>query len=288
MTTLTPTPDAVTGPTAAPRGIHLHEVRFGYDAQSVIVDGVTATLAPGRLTVMIGPNASGKTTLLRLMLGQLRPWSGAVSLGGEALAEQLPTERARRIAYVPQRGGVSFAFTVRQVVEMGRYAQPPLPAAVDDALASCDLTDVADRVFAHLSGGQQQRVMLARAIAQLAGAQPGDDGRTLLADEPVSSMDLLHVHRTMSQLRQLTRSGLAVLVVLHDLTLAARYADDVWLVHGGRIEAAGAWSAVMTCDVLSRVYQVALSAVTAPGSDRPVFIADPAPFGDTISHGDAT
>ncbi len=276
--------DALTGPPPAGDGsLHLRDVRFGYEHGAVIVDGVTAALRPGRMTAMIGPNAAGKTTLLRLMLGQLQPWSGQVEWDGRVVGELYPSQRARRMAYVPQRGGVSFAFTVRQVVEMGRFAQPARPRAVDEAMRRCDLAPVADRIFAHLSGGQQQRVMLARAMAQLADAVPG---RVLLADEPVSSMDLLHVRQTMDHLRHLATEGVAVLVVLHDLTLAARYADDVWLVDGGRLLASGPWQAVLTTQVLDPVYGVELTAVTVPGSDRPVFVVAPAAAAGTIHHDD--
>lgn len=259
--------------------LSLREVHFGYEPGRAVVDGITAGLRPGRLTVMIGPNAAGKSTLLRLMLGQLRAWSGQVALEGEDVADLSPGERARRISYMPQRGGVSFAFTVREVVEMGRFAQAADADAVEQALSDCDLHDIADSVFTHLSGGQQQRVLLARALAQTSGT-----GRAVLADEPVSSMDLWHVHRTMANLRRLATAGLAVLAVLHDLTLAAAYADDVWLVDHGRLLRAGAWADVLTPEVLSPVYRVDLRSLRdeASGSDRPVLVADARAASDTM------
>jgi iron complex transport system ATP-binding protein len=152
---------------------------------------------------------------------------------------------------------------------MGRHALAPDPQAVRQALANCDLTDLGSRVYAHLSLGQQQRVLLARALAQSAGA-----GRLMLLDEPASAMDLWHIHNTMRQLRHLTRAGLAVLVVLHDLNLAARYADTVWLLDRGRLAASGPWDRVLTPAVLEPVYRVTLAPVAGLSHHRPMFDVD--------------
>lgn len=234
---------------------------------------LSALLSPSRLTAVIGPNAAGKSTLLRLMLGQLRPWAGRVLLGERCAADMPPAARARLLSYVPQRATASFAFTVQQVVEMGRHALPPDPAAVDRALGLCDLADLRASVFAELSVGQQQRVLLARALAQAAGAPPG---AAMLLDEPSSAMDPWHVHHTMGLLRRQADAGLAVLVVLHDLNLAARYADDVWLLDRGRLAAAGPWNEVMQPCVLEPVYRVRCQPLAAVGRPRPVFLIEPA------------
>ncbi len=254
---MSPTSSIQTAPPAPATGpvMRVHGLRFGYQPGRAVIEAMEAELAPGRLVALIGPNAAGKTTLLRLLLGQLEPWSGRVEVGGRAVAELSARRRAAWLSYVPQRGGAGFAFTVRQVVAMGRYATGPDAAAVERALDACDLTDLAERVYQELSAGQQQRVLLARAVAQSDGG-----GRAMLLDEPVSSMDLWHAHRTMQRLVQWTRGGPAALVVLHDLNLAARYADDVWLMDRGRLVAAGDWSAVMRPAVLEPVYRVRLRA----------------------------
>ena len=149
---------------------------FAY-GRRVVLSGINGTVAPGRVTALIGPNAAGKSTLLRAMVGSLRPTQGCVRVDGE-LAHRLRGRRlAKRIAYVPQRSAVAAAFTVRQVVELGRYALPSSRARVDDALGRLDLLEVADRPFPELSVGQQQRVALARAVAQLRR-----DGHMLLAE----------------------------------------------------------------------------------------------------------
>ncbi len=293
-----PTP-AAAAPVAALRG-----VTFGYQPGVPVIRSVTALLQPGRVCALIGPNAAGKSTLLKLMLGQLDPWQGTAELAGQPVAALNPMQRAALASYVPQKGAVSFAFTVRQVVAMGRHALGESDAAIDHALAMCDLSDLCDRVFAHLSGGQQQRVLLARAVAQSAGT-----GRVMLLDEPASGMDLWHVHQTMRLLTQLAHAdtshrgsqepkssgepgGPGVLVVLHDVNLAARYADDVWLMDFGGLVAAGPWQQVMQPKLLETVYGVRflpmqppskpstdIPADGTPPSERPVFWIDPA---DTI------
>jgi len=252
--------------------IRLRAATFGYTPGRAAVRDFTAALEPGRVTAVIGPNAAGKTTLVKLMLGQLRPQSGEVTLGGRAVSAMSEPARARRIAYVPQRGGAAFAFTVRQVVAMGRFAHGDRHG-IDEAIAWCDLDGVADRAFVELSGGQQQRVVLARAMAQLAGVADG----VLLADEPASAMDLRHQLRAMRLLRELaTARGAAVLMVMHDLNLAARFADGLWLLHEGALAAAGAAGDVLTPAVLEPVYGVSVRVVGASRDGRPVLVTEEA------------
>ncbi len=257
--------------------IFLDQVRFGYDATPV-VDGVCANLEPGKVTALIGPNASGKTTLMRLMLGLLRPWSGTIGAVGQSVAELGPAERSRLMSYVPQRPGVRFAFTVREVIAMGAHGQSKRVAEqrVDDAINQAGLTGLADRVLMALSGGQQQRVLLARAEVQSASG-----GRVMLLDEPGSHLDLKHRHAMMQRLRQLADDGLAVLVVLHELDLAARYADEAWLMDAGKLVAAGPWDAVLTPNVLGPVYGLDMEQIDRK-DDRPLLVVS-AGLGDTMT-----
>lgn len=245
----------------------LRDVTFGYGATTV-VEAVTAQLAAGRLTVLLGPNAAGKSTLLRLMLGQLSPRRGVCEVDGHDVATLDATRRAAVLSYVPQHSTAVFAFTVRQVVAMGRHALPRDPAAIHEALAACDLLDLQHRIYRELSAGQQQRVLLARAVAQAVG-----QGRIMLLDEPVSSMDLRHVEATMRLLKELAGRGLAVLAVLHDLNLAARWADELWLMHRGRLVATGTVEQVLQPSVLEPVYGVPLRNVAQAGQ-RPVLVAE--------------
>lgn len=256
--------------------MQIEGVRFGYQRDRPVVHDCSAALRPGRVTAMVGPNAAGKTTLLRLMLGLLEPWSGRVTLDDQPIERLSARQRAGRVSYVPQRPGVRFAFTVRQVVAMGAHAHGKRrDDRVEQAINQAGLGDIADRVFAELSGGQQQRAVLARAQLQ---ASRG--GVAMLLDEPGSHLDLKHRHDMMARLRELAQAGLAVLIVLHDLDLAARYADDAWLMDAGRLVATGDWQQVLTPEHLCPVYGVALQQIDT-GGPRPLLAVASGP-GATI------
>jgi len=173
------------------------------------------------------------------------------------------------ISYVPQRPAAHLTFAVEQIIAMGRYARDHVPQTVESAIELCDLQDVRHRVFGQLSVGQQQRVALARAIAQSFDAEPSR--HAIILDEPVSSMDLKHVHQTMARLKELACRGYAIAVVLHDLNLTARYADDVWLLNQGCLVQRGEWHQVLVPSVLEPVYDVKLSTSSEISTGRPVF-----------------
>lgn len=268
--------------------LQLEHVTFGYTADRPVVEDVSASLTPGRVTAVLGPNAAGKTTLLRLMLGLRAPSRGRITLDGRSVGDLSPRLRARRISYVPQRGAVSFAYTVRRVVAMGRYAHGETAgggASVEEAIRALDLLPLAERPFVELSGGQQQRVLLARAVAQSAAG-----GVVMLLDEPAAGLDLRHVHTAMSVVRDLARTReLAVAIVMHDLSLTSRYADDVWLMDRGRLTRSGPCAEVMRPAVLEPVYGVRLRKVAvdaeakgdgSEGEGSSVFIAEAG--GDTL------
>ena len=277
---------------ATPSVYKLVDVRFRYPGGPPVIDGLTATAHAGRVTAVIGPNAAGKSTLLKLMLGQLKPDRGEIALEGEPLEIIPRSTRAAWVSYVPQASRIGFAFTVREVVAMGRYAVADAPGVLEKMLEEMGLIDIADRPYMELSGGQQQRVLVARALGQVAAkdqafqagscnglsveqAPPGTSGgRAMLLDEPVAAMDLAHAHRTMDRLRREAERGLAVLVVLHDLNLAARYADDVWLIDGGRAVTSGRWSDVLRADVLEPVYGVDVRQVDTDEAGRPTLRVD--------------
>ena len=249
--------------------LQLNHVQFGYERGKPVVLDVTAQLSPGQVCAVIGPNAAGKSTLLRLVLGELVPTDGVVRLNDVPIGSLNARRRAAYLSYVPQRGSTSFAFTVEQLVTMGRFALPEDSGAVDHAIERCILNHLRDRLYTQLSVGQQQRVVLARAMAQATGA-----GQVMLLDEPVSAMDLWHVHHTLGLLRLLATQGLAVLVVLHDLNMAARYADCVWLIHQGKLVAMGSWEDVLRPHVLEPVYRVSIQPILSDQSRRPVFWTD--------------
>ncbi len=248
------------------------------------VDGVTCEPAPGRVTALVGPNGSGKSTLLRLMLGSIRPSAGSVTIAGKPTCRLPSRQRARSIAYIAQRPDSAFAYCVREVVALGRLALGTGPAAdrraVDAALEAMELSELADRPLPALSVGQQQRVAIARAIAQLdsSPSPTADHPRVLLADEPIAALDPRHAEQTLAALSQLARTGrdspspLAVVVVLHDLQAASRWADDALLMDGGRLAANGPASEVLTPNVLGPAFAVRFNS-PAPG----VLIPQPEP-----------
>jgi len=234
---------------------------FAFGGRAVLAD-VDAEFPSGSLTAVIGPNGAGKSTLLRLLAGLLTPTAGAARLGGVEVASIPGSHRARRLAYIPQRGDVAFPFSVREVVALGRFAsEHAAPDAIDAALALADVSDRADDCFGVLSAGQQQRVTLARALAQLGVRECGDTLTThtgvqvLLADEPVSALDPIHVARTLRLLQRLARAGLAAVVVVHDLSLVLEYCDRVLALDAeGRVAGQGEPRPTLTPGLLRTVF----------------------------------
>jgi iron complex transport system ATP-binding protein len=211
-----------------------------------VLDGVDLSLEPGRLTALIGPNGAGKTTLLRAMAGLATPRAGEVVLNGATVARMRASERARAIAYLPQGGAVAWPLRVASVVALGRlpYGErpddlPPLSReAVATALRSVGLQGFEDRPATSLSGGERARMLLARALATQAPV--------LLADEPVGALDPRHQLVVLDVLKAHARAGATVVAILHDLTLAARFADEIVLLEQGKIVASGPPAAALT------------------------------------------
>lgn len=209
--------------------------------RKVLVDGVDAAVRPGRLLAIIGPNGAGKSTLMRVLSGELVPDAGQVRLDGRLL-EQIPRRTlAKRRGFLRQRFAVTSPLSVEQVVRLGRapYSSRGL-SDLDGVIARRLLGEVGlagfeSRDYATLSGGEQQRVHLARVLAQLESEEPAS--AVLLLDEPSASLDPRHQHETLGLARRRARGGLAVAAVLHDISLAMRYADDVLLMRDGAIVA---------------------------------------------------
>lgn len=229
--------------------LRAERVTLAYGARAILHE-VRLSIRPGELVALIGPNGAGKSTLLSVLAGDAPTASGSVTLDDRELAAFRPLELARRRSVLTQSNDVSFPFTVEEVVAMGRA---PWPASDDDeALVSSALDDAEvagfrERRMPQLSGGERARVAYARVRAQ------GCD--LMLLDEPTASLDIRHQERLLAQLRAHSRSGGSVVVVLHDLNLAAAYADRVVLLENGRVVADGAPSSALTSAVLSDVYR---------------------------------
>jgi iron complex transport system ATP-binding protein len=223
-------------------------------ARTVVRD-VDADFAPGGLIGIIGPNGAGKSTFARALLG-LVPYSGSITLDGAELATLPRAHLARRIAYLPQGQTLHWPLTVERLVALGRLPHlAPMSrigeadrAIVADAMARADIAPLRDRIATELSGGERARALLARALAVQADA--------LIADEPLAALDPGHQIDVMTLLRNQARAGTLGIVILHDLTLAARYCDRLLLMDGGTLVADGPPLKVLTETNLGRVYGI--------------------------------
>ncbi|MEM1167211.1 MAG: ABC transporter ATP-binding protein [Planctomycetota bacterium] len=241
------------------------DITAGY-GRLIAVDRVSATIEPGAITAILGPNGSGKSTLVKCMAALLRPRSGTITLDGAPI-NQLPRRAlARRLGVLPQRPVTPGGLTVREVVALGRWAHTRRFGggdagghdAVSQAIAACDLEPLATRNASELSGGEQQRAHLAVALAQ--------EPSVLLLDEPIAALDVHHQLETLALIRRLNRErGLTVGVVLHDLTLASRFADRVIVMESGRVRAMGPCHDTLTPELVSSVFRCRASLVAGGG-----------------------
>lgn len=229
-------------------------VRYpGVDARAL--SGVNVSLDQGELVAVVGPNGSGKTTLLRALLGSRTLESGTVEIEGRPLSAWHPRDLARVIGVVTQREEILFPLTVRETVELGRYAHlGPLAGpgegdhlAVTEALQRADVMRLADRRTDTLSGGEWQRVRVARALAQ--------NPRALILDEPTAALDIRHEMEVFELVRKLAGEGIGTLLVTHHLNLAARYADRMLLLDKGVVVAEGPPAQVLTSEIVSPVFE---------------------------------
>jgi iron complex transport system ATP-binding protein len=240
-----------------------------------LLRAINIEVQPGQITTVLGPNGAGKTSLLRALVGELPPDAGNVSLNGRALHDWTPRQRARTLAVLPQHSLLNFPFTAAEVVMLGRT---PHDTGVEhdsdivaQALKSVDGDYLAQRIYTQLSGGEKQRVHLARVLAQI--WEPAPEGeRYLVLDEPTSSFDLAHQQLTLEIVRSLADKGVGVLMVIHDLNLAARCADQMCLMQCGQIVVSGTPLEVLQPDTISRVFQVDATIGVHPKSGTPLVI----------------
>ncbi|MEX1107632.1 MAG: ABC transporter ATP-binding protein [Dongiaceae bacterium] len=245
-----------------------------------VLENVSLAIADGEMVGLLGPNGAGKSTLLRCLAGLLPADKGDVNFDGVPIGSVERGALARRLAYLPQSAECHWPISVRNLVALGRLphrsAWGGLSAAdriaVDRALETADLIELAERPVNELSGGERTRAMLARALA----TEPA----SILADEPIAGLDPAHRLEVMALLQRLASSGLAVLVVLHDLTLAARYCHRLILLRDGHVQASGRPAEVLTPALLADVFGV--RAHMADLADGPLVVpverlADPLP-----------
>ncbi len=225
------------------------------------LDDISLDVPAGSCTAIIGPNGAGKSTLLDLLAGRSRADSGTVTFGGRPIADWAAVDLATRRAFLPQSLEVAFPIRVMDLVRLGRSPYHGRTAAQDDraaaetALRLTDAWHLRDRSYQRISGGERQRVQLARVIAQIwRPAQQDGEPRMLLLDEPTASLDPGHRLAVMRLLRDLTMAGIGVVLAMHDLNDAARFADRVVLLHQGRILSEGGPEDAMQAEVLTSAY----------------------------------
>ena len=233
-----------------------------------VLDDVSLEVVPGEVLVLVGPNGAGKSTLLGVLSGERSPARGAVTVDGRAIGSIPTDELARLRSVLTQDNAVSFPFRVAEVVAMGRSPwarQIEGRSDVAQVIAAMDAADVrhlATRRFTALSGGERARVSLARVLAQQA--------ETVFLDEPTASLDLRHQEEVMRIARRLASEGRAVVVVLHDLSLACAYADRLVLVAAGHVDSVGRPNEIITAERVERVYGLAVDVHEVSG--RPVVV----------------
>jgi iron complex transport system ATP-binding protein len=245
--------------------ITFEALQGGYPDKRVF-NNLELTLPEGKLIALTGPNGSGKSTLLKFIYRELKPLGGTVRLDSKNLATLSQRELARRLGFVAQHASIDYAFTVRQAVEMGRYAHSlaSSQAIVEEAMQECSIDHLADTLVTTLSGGELQRVMLARALAQ--------QGRLLLFDEPVNHLDVKHQRSIMELLTRLVERGYTVICVLHDLLLVQIYSEITLVLNHGTVVAQGETEQVFTQQLLNDVWHVQAHRIYDPVLGRTLWL----------------
>ncbi|MCV4262411.1 Fe(3+) dicitrate ABC transporter ATP-binding protein FecE [Pseudomonas capsici] len=253
--------------------LQAQQLDIGY-GDTRIVQTLSFSPPPGKVTALIGPNGCGKSTLLKAFARILTPQSGTLSLDGQAYAQLSPRELARKIAFLPQVLPIPEGVSVRQLVAYGRSPHNSLwgrlsgadRSSVDQALQRMELEALAERPLSDLSGGQRQRAWLAMVLAQ--------DAAIVLLDEPTTYLDISHQVELLDLMRQLSAEGKTVITVLHDINQACRYADHLAVMQAGRLVASGTPEEVLDAELVGRVFDVQVQIMREPVAGTPMCIVE--------------
>ena len=240
-----------------------------------LLRNIDLSIEAGRVTVLVGPNGAGKSSLLKVLTGELRPSQGSVSLNNMELSHWDIQQKANMLAVLPQHSELNFRFTATEVVGLGciphttGYSEDQ--KVITKALEMVDASYLQRRLYTQMSGGEKQRVQLARVLAQV--WSPSEYGEQFLVlDEPTAAFDLAHQQMTLNIVRQFSDRGVGVLMVLHDLNLAARCADNLVVVNGGMIEAVGSPDKILTEQLIEKVFDIKATITRHPLADTPLVI----------------
>ena len=256
-------------------------LQFARGGQRILRD-LSLSVPSGELVAVSGPNGAGKSTLMQMLSGASVPDSGMISLDGLPLKRWSRRAVARRRAVLPQASTLGFPFRVLDVVLLGRSPHRGRTGREEDllvaeaAMRETAILQLADRIYTTLSGGERQRVQLARVLAQIwptrKPAEEGQEGRYLLLDEPTNNLDLAHQHAILEIARRMAGHGIGVLAILHDLNLAARYADRIAVLKAGTILVDDIPDAVLTASTLRDAFNLAVSVQRHPTRDCPYIV----------------
>jgi iron complex transport system ATP-binding protein len=248
--------------------------------KKTILRDCSLNILPGRFTAVAGPNGAGKTTLLRIMSHEITKYSGSISLNTKSVTAMHHKELSEQRAVLPQHTTVNFPFTIEQVVEIGRYPHRSTrlenERIIDEVMLRTNVYHLKGRLYQSLSGGEQQRVQMARVMAQIWDQH--ELPRFLLLDEPTSSLDLAQQHSLLELIRELCLRNIGVLSIIHDLNLAAQYADDVLFLKDGRTIAYGTVNEIMTKEIIEDTFGHPVNVTYDERTDRPVIYPMPRIF----------
>jgi len=253
--------------------ITLQEVVFGYDRRKpAVIEGFNLSIYEGSITAILGPNGVGKTTLLKLVLGWLKPWSGKIRLNGKPLEHYSRREMGKQMAMIPQSEHTPFEYSVLEYVLLGRTPYMPplgLPSPSDEmiayeALEQAGIAHLSDHSIIGLSGGERQLVLVARALAQ--------QTKILLLDEPTSHLDLSNKHRLVNILQRLKENGTTILMTTHEPDIALALSNQTILIANGRILAAGPTDEVVNSGSLTQVYHLPIKIINLDGKKQVLWL----------------
>lgn len=242
-----------------------------------LLDTVTLAVSPGEVLALLGPNGAGKSTFLKVLSGEFSQVEDQVMLNGRSRTDWQGNELARTVGVLPQHSELAFPFSAAEVVMLGRLPHSTGNRRdgeiVQQALERVDAWHLRDAAYPSLSGGEKQRVQLARVLTQI-WEDTGTGPRYLLLDEPTSALDLAHQHQTLQLAREWAdEQGVGVLAILHDMNLAATYADRIGLLQNGQLKAVGTVEQVLVPELLEPVFEIGVTLMMHPQQDRPLVVA---------------
>lgn len=245
-------------------------VRIG---ENDVLDHVSLEIAQGNVIGLIGPNGAGKSTLLNVLSGDLQPNSGHVEFDRTPLHDFTPKTLAKTRAVMSQATSIVFDFTVEEIIRMGwvqddMYLHDVADEALRSVITACDIDTLLDRRYRTLSGGEQRRVQFARSLLQIWRIREANETRYLLLDEPTANLDIAHELSVLRLAKEVTATQVGVLVVLHDLNLAARFTDELMLLSEGRVVASGPTDEVLDAQQLEEVYRTPILVEQHPVLNR--------------------